>query len=101
MGRQRWVYRVEPCPFPEDFRQRLDRFKEASGLSWRGMARELRTDVRLLHRWRKGSRPDSANLIALFVLASRLDLLHLLLPEAGEASHDERVVSRLGQLPGP
>ena len=30
MGRQRWVYRLEPSRFPEDFPQRLVRFKEAS-----------------------------------------------------------------------
>ena len=81
MGRQRWVYRLEPPPFPEDFPERLERFKEASGVSWRGLARELCVDVRLVKRWRKGSRPDSANLIALFSLAARMGLL---LPEAGE-----------------
>ena len=83
MGRQRWVYRVEPRRFPEDFPQRLDRFKEAAGFSWRGLARELRVDIRLIKRWRNGVKPDSAHLVALLVLAARLGLLHLLLPEAG------------------
>ena len=83
MGRQRWVYRVEPCPFPEDFPQRLVGFKEAAGFSWRGLARELRIDIRLIKRWRNGVRPDSAHLVALFSLAACLGLLHLLLPEAG------------------
>ena len=82
MGHQQWVYRIEPPRFPEDFPQRLDRFKEASGLSWRELARRLRIDIRLVGRWRQGTRPDSANLVALFSLAARLDLLHLLLPEA-------------------
>ena len=82
MGRQRWVYRVEPGHFPEDFPQRLVRFKEAAGFSWRGLARELRIDVRLIKRWRNGVRPDSAHLVALLSLAARLGLLHLLLPEA-------------------
>ena len=84
MGRQRWVYRLEPPPFPEDFPKRLERFKEASGFSWRGLARELCIDIRLVNRWRNGSRPDSANLVALFSLAAGMGLLHLLLPEAGE-----------------
>ena len=84
MGRQRWVYRLEPSRFPEDFPQRLERFKAASGLSWRGLARELCIDIRLVKRWRNGARPDSANLIALFSLAAGMGLLHLLLPEAGE-----------------
>ena len=80
MGRQRWVYRLVPPPFPEDFPKRLERFQEASGLSWRGLARELRIDIRLVKQWRKGARPDSANLIALFSLAASMGLLNLLLP---------------------
>ena len=96
MGRQRWVYRVEPCHFPRDFSQRLERFKEAAGFSWRGLARELRIDVRLLKRWRNGVKPDSAHLVALFGLAARLGLLLLLLPEAGESL--ERGESSVGQI---
>ena len=80
MGRQRWVYRLEPPTFPEEFPQRLERFKEASGFSWRGLARKLCIDIRLVKRWRNGARPDSANLIALFSLAAGMGLLHLLLP---------------------
>lgn len=82
MGRQRSVYRIEPPRFPEDFPQRLERFKESSGLSWRELARRLRIDIRIVNRWRNGSRPDSANLMALFSLAAGLGLLRLLLPEA-------------------
>ena len=81
MGRQQRVYRIEPPRFPEDFPQRLERFKEASGLSWRELARRLRIDIRLVNRWRNGTCPDSANLMALFSLAAGLGLLHLLLPE--------------------
>ena len=85
MGRQRWVYRLELPRFPEEFPQQLERFKVASELSWRGLARELCIDVRLVKRWRKGARPDSTNLIALFSLAARMGLLHLLLPAVGES----------------
>ena len=46
------------------------------------LARELRVDIRQLKRWRKGTRPDPGNLIALFGLAAGMGLLHLLLPEA-------------------
>ena len=99
MGRQRWVYRVEPCHFPGDFPQRLERFKEAAGFSWRGLARELRIDIRLIKRWRNGVRPDSAHLVALFSLAARLGLLHLLLPEAGETALGEDVPQ--WQAPSP
>ena len=66
MGRQQWVYRLEPSTFPEDFPQRLVRFKEAAGFSWRGLARELRVDIRQLKRWRNGASPGPGNLVALF-----------------------------------
>ena len=89
MGRQRWVYRLEPPRFPDDFPKRLERFKVASGLSWRGLARELCIDIRLVKRWRKGAKPDSANLIALFSLAARIGLLHLLLPEVSNCQVKE------------
>ena len=84
MGRQQMVYRVEPAQFPEDFPVRLESFRMAAGLSRRELARQLRTDVRILKRWNNGTRPDSANLLALFVLAAGMGLLHLLLPEVGE-----------------
>ena len=84
MGRQRWVYRLESPCFPVDFPERLERFREAAGLTWRGLARELRIDVGLVRRWRRGVRPSSANLMALFRLAASLGLLPLLLPEAEE-----------------
>ena len=76
---------MEPPTFPEEFPQRLERFKEASGFSWRGLARKLCIDIRLVKRWRNGARPDSANLIALFNLAAWMGLLHLLLPALGES----------------
>ena len=88
LGRQRWVYRLEPPRFPVEFPQRLERFKVASGLSWRGLARELRIDIRLVKRWRKGARPDSANLIALFKFAAEIGLLDLLLPEVRKQTTD-------------
>ena len=86
------IYRVEPAPFPEDFPDRLEAFRKAAGLSRRELARQLRTDVRILKRWNNGTRPDSANLLSLFVLAAGMGLLHLLLPEAGEAGSVEREV---------
>jgi len=67
------------------------RFKEAAGFSWRGLARELRVDIRLIKRWRNGVKPDSAHLVALFSLAAHLGLLHLLLPEAGGQERPEEL----------
>ena len=88
------VYRVEPACFPEDFPERLEAFRVAAGLSRRELARQLRADVRLLKRWKNGTRPDSANLLALFGLASGMGLLHLLLPESGtRESENDGVMS--------
>ena len=89
MGRQQMIYRVEPAPFPDDFPQRLEAFRVAAGFSRRELARQLHTDVRILKRWNNGTRPDSANLLALFVLAAGMGLLHLLLPEAGQPEHND------------
>ena len=84
MRRQQWVYRIEPSRFPPDFPDRLERFMEAAGLSSRGLARLLRVDNRMLRRWRKGTKPDSGHLVALFSLAAEMGLLRILLPAVGE-----------------
>ena len=64
--------------FPEDFPQRLERFKEESGLSWAELARRLGTYPYTVDRWRnKGVRPHFRHLMALLDLAEDLGLLHL------------------------
>ena len=89
MGRQQeWVYHVEPEDFPQDFPERLDRFRQAAGLSWRGLARRLKINARSVRRWKAGTRPGPGHLVSLFGLAAGLGLLHLLLPEAGEPEGD-------------
>ena len=40
--------------FPEDFPARLERFKDASGLSWRMIARAVYVSPRRIHYWRHG-----------------------------------------------
>ena len=57
---------------PEDFSARLERFKEASGLTWDGLAGCLGVDPRQLQRWRKGTRPSGDGLFALVLLAARI-----------------------------
>ncbi len=91
MGRrQQWVYHVEPSQFPPDFPERLERFREAGGFSWRGLARLLRVRVRCVWRWRAGTRPDAGHLVALFDLAAGMGLLHHLLPSVGDPEDDEQ-----------
>ncbi len=85
MGRrQQWVYHVEPEEFPSDFPERLERFRQAAGLSWRGLARRLKVNARVVRRWRAGAKPGSGHLIALLDLAAGMGLLPILLPSAGE-----------------
>ena len=81
---------MTPCPasasptaamahvFPEDFPQRLEQLKEASGLTWSEFARRLGTNPLTLRRWRQGARPNALHLLALLQFAASLDLLHLL-----------------------
>lgn len=77
---QEWNYRVERPEFPPDFAQRLERLREASGLSWRALARELRVRVRVIHRWRAGGAPSAAHLVRLLEFADERGLLRCLLP---------------------
>ena len=90
MGRrQQHVYRLEPPQFPADFPERLDEFRRAAGLSWRELARLLQVNVRSVHRWRNGARPDAGRLYSLFELAEERGRLCILLPGAappGESS---------------
>ena len=83
-SRQQYVYRTKPQEFPADFAERLDRFRQAAGFTWRALARELRVNANTVGRWKAGSPVGSGHLVSLFALAARLGLLHHLLPEAGE-----------------
>ena len=72
---QRRVHRPVEFVFPEDFPQRLDRFKEASGMSWRYMARLLGVSPYRVREWRfKGVIPGSAHLFYLLTLAESMGL---------------------------
>ena len=57
---------------PKDFARRLERLKEASGLSWRGLARALGVDPKQLARWRKGVEPCGGAMHSIHRLAYRI-----------------------------
>ena len=79
MPRQRIQHSRIAYVFPEDFPQRLVRFKEESGLSWAELARRLGTFPLTVRRWWKlGVRPNTRHLMALLELAEELGLVHLL-----------------------
>ena len=57
---------------PEDFSDRLERLKEASGLTWSGMARAIGVEYKLLLTWRNGAVPSGAGHHALVLFAGRV-----------------------------
>ncbi len=81
MPRQRLHHGRAVYVFPCDLPQRLECFKEASGLSWAETARRLWTYPLTIRRWRAGVRPDAQHLLALSDLADGLELGRLLRAE--------------------
>ena len=78
MPRQRTHYKRITYDFPEEFPQRLVRFKEESGLSWSEIARRLGTYRHTVWRWTEGKvRPNGKHMMALLNLADSLGLGHL------------------------
>ena len=78
MPRQRTNYFRDTYDFPEDFSQRLVRFKDESGLSWAEIARRLGTYPHTVWRWKEGlGRPSAKYMMALLELADSLGLRHL------------------------
>ena len=66
--------------FPPDFSDRLTRFKEASGLSWRAIARMLGVSPSRLRQWRnKGVLPSIDHLFLLLLVAERMGIREILL----------------------
>ncbi|MDE2802752.1 MAG: hypothetical protein OXK21_07710 [Chloroflexota bacterium] len=63
---------VEDGLIGEDFAERLDAFKKATGLSWGILAACAGVDPRQLERWRKGTKPSGDGLNALILLAARV-----------------------------
>lgn len=94
MTRRRRLYAPIETDLPCDFPQRLERLKEASGLSWRELARRLGTEPKTLRRWRRGVSPGSTYILRLLILASSVPgavaalLEHVLVPrEHGSPNH--------------
>ena len=75
MGVQKLDHRPVEFDFPPDFPQRLTRFKEASGLSWKALARLLGVRPYRIWKWRKkGVSPSPAHLFLLLTLADAMGL---------------------------
>ena len=68
---------VERLPYgsllPEDFPKRLERLKEASGLTWSGFAKAIGIDYNQMYRWHnEGVEPSGGAMHSLFLFASRM-----------------------------
>ena len=75
MGTQRRVHHPFRYVFPTDFPERLELFKEASGLSWRAIARLLGVSLHRLRQWRnKGVAPSPTHLFLLLTIAESMGL---------------------------
>ena len=57
---------------PEDFPDRLERVKEASGLTWSGLAAAIGVDYKQMYKWRKGTEPSGGALHSLYLFACRI-----------------------------
>ena len=78
MPRQRIYHSRRTHDFPDDFPQRLVRFKKESDLPWAELNRRLDTDPETTRRWRdKGVRPNTRHYVALLKVADSLGLGHL------------------------
>ena len=78
MPGQRIHHRRITYDFPADFPERLERFKEESGLSWAKIARRSGAHPRTMGRWRKDlSSPSAQHMTALLDLADDLGLSNL------------------------
>ena len=63
---------MEDGVLPEDFGRRLERLKELSGLSWRGLGRALGVDPKRLGQWRNGVEPCGGAMHSIHRFASRM-----------------------------
>ena len=78
MPRQRTHHSRRTYVIPDDFPERLRRFKEESGLSWSEIARRLETYRHTVWRWAEGRvRPNQHHMKALLELADSLGLSYL------------------------
>ena len=95
MPRQRTHHSRRTYDFHADFPERLERFREASGMTWAELCRRLGTHPHTVRRWRnEGVRPSARHMMAFLALAGSLGLDHLLKAE-------DRRPSGPGRSPDP
>ena len=94
---RRQIHRRRRVPsFLDGFPERLEQFKNASGLSWAELARCTGTSTLTVRRWRAGTNPNSQHLLALLDLASRSGLGNLLVSGCSSNGLETSVLSTAG-----
>lgn len=72
------VHRPVVSELPEDFGERIEEFRVASGLGVRSLARLLGVRPYRLREWRRGVPPSSGHLFALITIAETMGLRSIL-----------------------
>ena len=106
------VHRPVVSDLPDDFGERIEEFRVASGLSVRSLARLLGVSPYRVREWRRGVVPDSRHLYLLLLTAGRMGLREVIerpgddLPDeverqlAAARGGDGRRTRRSGPPPG-
>ena len=85
------VLPLESGVLPHDFPERLNRLKEASGLTWTAFAHALGVDRKQVRRWRQGVEPCGGAMLSLLRFAMRIPGgLEILLGEGFQVTFWER-----------
>ena len=87
---------------PDDFRRRLELFKEGTGLTWEGFAQCVGVAERQLQRWRRGCEPSGGSMMGLLKVAARRKgglrlFLGELVPEEASVMTSGRPASKPGR----
>ena len=97
MPRLRTRHRRIVPSFLDGFPERLEQFKEASGLTWAELARRTGTNALTVRRWRTmGIHPSSQHLLALLDLAGKMGLGNILIEGCFSDDPEAPVLSVVG-----
>ncbi len=78
--------------FPSDFPRRLERLRETLGFTWKALAKETGLNLRAIHRWRQGTKPDAPHLLVLLDFAAERGALECLLDGAQEVDPQQGIL---------
>ena len=95
------IHRPVVSDLPDDFGERIEEFRVASGLGVRALARLLGVSPHRIREWRRGAAPDSRHLYLLLMIAGRLELRELLERPGDDlpAEIERRISVSGGRLP--